>query len=209
MAALTVNNLPPAGVHDDAVRCVFAIELSKKSWIVAMNTPLSDKISGYTLKPCDGKGLLDLCERIRTRVAGETRKRVEIGSCYEARYDGFWLHRLLEAHGIRNYDRHQGCVPVQEASTELDVKHLRSQIADFDDHVGRNVIAARGGSDSVGTRCLIEAVGLLFVGAKEREEPLNTFLVVRAFDGARDFPGHLKLLGKVSFNQEARHDLPF
>ena len=24
-------------------------------------------------------------------------------SCYEAGYDGFWLHRLLEAHGIRNY----------------------------------------------------------------------------------------------------------
>jgi hypothetical protein len=31
--------------HDDAVRCRLAIELSKKSWIVAVNTPLSDKIS--------------------------------------------------------------------------------------------------------------------------------------------------------------------
>ena len=63
-----------------------------------MNTPLSNKISRYTLKPCDGRGLLDLCERIRTRVARETRKRVEIVSCDEAGYDGFWLHRLLEAH---------------------------------------------------------------------------------------------------------------
>ena len=60
-----------------------------------MNTPLSDKISRYTLKPCEGKGLLDLCEQIRMRVAKETRKRVEIVSCYEAGYDGFWLHRLL------------------------------------------------------------------------------------------------------------------
>src|SRR5262249_58013252 len=24
-------------------------------------------------------------------------------SCYEAGYDGFWLHRLLEAHGVRNH----------------------------------------------------------------------------------------------------------
>ena len=103
MEARTVNNLPPAGPHDDAVRCVLAIELSKKSWIVAVNTPLSDKISRYTLKPCDGKGLLDLCEWIRTRVARETTKRVEIVSCYEAGYDGFWLHRLLEARGVRNY----------------------------------------------------------------------------------------------------------
>ena len=102
-AARTVNNLPPARTHNGAVRCVLAIELSKKSWIVAVNTPLSNKISRHTLTPCDGKGLLDLCERIRTRVAGETKKRVEIVSCYEAGYDGFWLHRLLEAHGIRNY----------------------------------------------------------------------------------------------------------
>jgi transposase len=75
MEARTVNHLPPAGAHDGAVRCLLAIELSKKSWIVAVNTPLSDKISRYTLKPCDGKGLLDLCERIRTRVAGDTGKR--------------------------------------------------------------------------------------------------------------------------------------
>ena len=51
MEARTVNNLPPAAPHDDAVRCLLAIELSKKSWIVAVNTPLSDKISRYTLKP--------------------------------------------------------------------------------------------------------------------------------------------------------------
>jgi transposase len=57
MEARTVNNLPPAGTHDDAVRCVLAIELSKKSWIVAVNTPLSDKISRHTVKPCDGKEL--------------------------------------------------------------------------------------------------------------------------------------------------------
>src|ERR1700745_1017224 len=24
-------------------------------------------------------------------------------SCYEASYDGFWLHRLLEGHGVRNH----------------------------------------------------------------------------------------------------------
>jgi transposase len=120
MAARTVNNLPPAGAHDDAVRCVLAIELSKKSWIVAVNTPLSDKISRYTLKPCDGKGLLDLCEWIRTRVAGETRKRVEIVSCYEAGYDGFWLHRLLEAHGISNY-------VIDPASLQVDRRARRAK----------------------------------------------------------------------------------
>jgi transposase len=94
--------------------------LSKKSWIVGVNTPLSDKISGYTLKPCDGKGLLDLCERIRTRVARETGKRVEIVSCDEAGYDGFWLHRLLEAHGIRNY-------VIDPASLQVDRRARRAK----------------------------------------------------------------------------------
>jgi transposase len=120
MEARTVNNLPPAGTDDDAVRCLLAIELSKKSWIVAVNTPLSDKISRHTLKPGDGKELLDLCERIRTRVARETKKRVEIVSCYEAGYDGFWLHRLLEAHGIRNY-------VIDPASLQVDRRARRAK----------------------------------------------------------------------------------
>jgi len=98
MEARTMS-LPPAASHDDVERCFFAIELSKKSWIVAVNTPLSDKISRYTLKACDWKELLKLIERIRTRVAGELKKRVDVVSCYEAGYDGFWLHRLLEARG--------------------------------------------------------------------------------------------------------------
>src|SRR6201996_7371671 len=120
MEARTVNNLLPAASHDDAVGCLVAIELSKKSWIVAVNTPLSDKISRHTSKAGDGKELLDLCERIRTRVARETKRRVEIVSCYEAGYDGFWLHRLLETHGIRNY-------VIDPASLQVDRRARRAK----------------------------------------------------------------------------------
>jgi transposase len=38
MDARTVDSLP-APTHDGAVRCLMAIELSKKNWIVAVNTP--------------------------------------------------------------------------------------------------------------------------------------------------------------------------
>lgn len=103
MEGHTVNNLPPAATDDDVVRCLLAIELSKKSWIIAVNTPLTDKISRHTLEACNWKRLVDLCERIRARVAKETGKRVEMVSCYEAGYDGFWLHRLLDEKGIRNF----------------------------------------------------------------------------------------------------------
>ncbi len=37
METRTVNSLLLAASHDGAVRCLLAIELSKKSWIVAVN----------------------------------------------------------------------------------------------------------------------------------------------------------------------------
>src|SRR5215475_12264888 len=101
MDARTVNNLPPAATHDGAVRCLMTIELSKKSWIVAVNTPLSDKISKYTVKGWNG--LLEVIGKIRARVGRELQRPVEVVSCYEAGYDGFWLHRLLEENGVRNF----------------------------------------------------------------------------------------------------------
>ena len=88
MDARTVNNLPPAAAHDGAVRCLMAIELSKKR-IVALNTPLSEKISRHTLTGWDWKGLLELVDKIRTRVGRELKQPVEVVSCYEAGYDGF------------------------------------------------------------------------------------------------------------------------
>jgi transposase len=102
MTVLTVNN-PPAGTHGEPVRCLFAIELSGMSWVVAFNTPLSEKISRRTLIGCKWKKLLELIEEVRARVSRETGRAVEVISCYEAGYDGFWLHRQLSAHGICNY----------------------------------------------------------------------------------------------------------
>jgi len=121
----TVNNLPPAAADDAIVRGLLAIELSKKSWIVAVNTPLSEKISRYTLKGCDWKGLLELIEKIRTRVARELNRPVEIISCYEAGYDGFWLHRLLEAHGVRNH-------VIDPASVQVDRRARRAKTDNID-----------------------------------------------------------------------------
>jgi transposase len=101
MTDRTVHNLP-AATYDDAVRCLFAIELSKSSWLVAVHTPLADKISRHTVTAGDGQELIALMERVAVRVGRETGRKAEIVSCYEAGYDGFWLHRLLEAHGVRN-----------------------------------------------------------------------------------------------------------
>ena len=71
MTDRTVNNLP-AATHGEPVRCLFAIELSTKSWVIAFNTPLSEKISRRTLTGCKWKGLLELIEQVRARVSRET-----------------------------------------------------------------------------------------------------------------------------------------
>ena len=125
MDARTVNGLPPAAAHDGAVRCAMAIELSKTSWIVAVNTPMSEKISRYTSKGCDRNGLLDLIKKIRSRAGREFERPVEVVSCYEAGYDGFWLHRFLEAHGVRNY-------VINPASVQVDRRARRAKTDSID-----------------------------------------------------------------------------
>src|SRR6202051_1737764 len=102
MTVRTASNLP-AAIHVVMGRCLFAIELSEQSWDIGFITPLSAKSCRPIVSGCDWKGLLDWIEEVRARVSRETGRAVEVLSCYEAGYDGFWLHRLLEAHGIRNY----------------------------------------------------------------------------------------------------------
>jgi transposase len=102
MTVRTVSNLP-AAAHGETVRCLFAIELSKQSWIIGFITPLSTRIGRRTLSGGDWKGLLKLIDEVRGRVSGEMGRTVEVMSCYEAGYDGFWLHRQLEEHGVRNF----------------------------------------------------------------------------------------------------------
>ena len=98
-----MENTPSAGVNNDPVHCFVAIELSKSSWVVGFQTPLSKQTSQYQLKACDAKPLLELIERVRIRIGWQLGRPVEVMSCYEAGYDGFWLHRVLEAHGIHNH----------------------------------------------------------------------------------------------------------
>src|SRR6202035_3336366 len=85
MTVRTVSNLP-AAMHVEMARCLFAIELSKQSWVIAFITPLPAKISRRILSGCDWKGLLDLIEEVRARVSRETGRAVDVLSCYEADY---------------------------------------------------------------------------------------------------------------------------
>jgi transposase len=80
-----------------------ALELSQRTWLVTVHSPDRDRISRHRVGGGDHVGLLRLLERVRERAARALGARPAVVSCYEAGYDGFWLHRLLTAAGITNY----------------------------------------------------------------------------------------------------------
>ena len=98
MQASTMST-PTAG---DNGTIFVAVELSQKSWLVTLHSPDRDRISRHKLEGGDHAGLLALIEKIRARAAEKLGSVPCVVSCYEAGYDGFWLHRLLEAAGIAN-----------------------------------------------------------------------------------------------------------
>jgi len=80
-----------------------ALELSLSSWVVVASAPGEDKASKHGLAACDGPGLLALLDRLRQRAATRCRRPVAVVVMQEAGRDGFWVHRLLEAHGVRSF----------------------------------------------------------------------------------------------------------
>jgi transposase len=99
MQAPTVDT-PTAGRYGTIF---VTIELSQKTWLVTLHSPDRDRISRHKVEGGDHAGLLALIESIRARAALKLGASPKVVSCYEAGYDGFWLHRLLMAAGITNY----------------------------------------------------------------------------------------------------------
>ena len=89
-----------------------AIELSSSSWVIAYRLPANDKAKVHRLEADDGAGLLAFIASLRHRLDPSDDASTLVVSCFEAGRDGFWLHRLLSAHGVINHvvepDQHIG-----------------------------------------------------------------------------------------------------
>jgi transposase len=79
-----------------------ALELSRSTWLVAVHSPVVDKVGQHRLAGGDTEGLLELITRKRMQVAEKLGRPVRVACCFEAGYDGFWLHRWLCAQGVEN-----------------------------------------------------------------------------------------------------------
>lgn len=80
-----------------------ALELSKASWLVAINAPGGDKVSKYTVAAGATTALSAILTRARAQAERWCGESVRIVAIHEAGMDGFWVHRWLEAQGIESH----------------------------------------------------------------------------------------------------------
>ena len=112
----------------DSAKIFAAIELSKASWLVALHLPSHDKISVFQVPGGDVDRLLAILERAReTAKARSVLPTVEIHTCYEAGYDGSWLHRLLHAHGIHNQVVDSASIQVSRRHRNVKTDHTDAE----------------------------------------------------------------------------------
>jgi transposase len=81
-----------------------AFELSKNTWKVGILLPGSAKHSRYAIAGGDLAELTKLLALARERAERSSGKPVRMLSCYEAGYDGHWLHRWLTEQGVVNHE---------------------------------------------------------------------------------------------------------
>ena len=87
---------PAAPTGAETTTLYVAIEISRKSWVVGLKSPLGEKIGLHTLGAADVAGLKGLLEEHRSRAEQSLGRGVEVRVCYEAGYEGFWPARWLQ-----------------------------------------------------------------------------------------------------------------
>jgi transposase len=116
----------PTGGHDGTI--FVAIELSQRRWLVTMHSPARDRLSRHHLAGGDHAGLLGLIEGARERAESRLGYRPAVVSCYEAGYDGFWLHRRLTAAGVENLVFDPASIAVEQRARRAKTDRIDGEV---------------------------------------------------------------------------------
>ena len=152
---MTTGTHPQGGSVCEATLYV-ALELSRRSWVVAMTTGLAAGPWVQTMAPGDWSHWAALLKKARQRFGLPATARVV--SCYEAGRDGFWIHRALTTQGVENH-------VIDSASIEV------------------NRRARRNKTDRIDARKLVRL--LVRVGTGEREAWREVRVPAPAVEAAR------------------------
>ena len=120
---------------EDYATVYVAFELSKAKWKLGVMLPGSTKMSRYTIAGGDLGALTARFAASRTKAA-RTGKPVRIVSCYEAGFDGHWLHRWLTDQGVINHEIDPASIQVsrraRRAKTDrIDLEQLMRALLAF------------------------------------------------------------------------------
>ena len=107
-------------VHPPKTALYGALELSKNSWLLALQFPDRAQPSLYPIRGGDTEGLMAKLIAARDCWAKVSGKAPSIVLCYEAGYDAFWLARFLKARGIE-------CLVVDAASMQVNRRARRAK----------------------------------------------------------------------------------
>jgi transposase len=113
-----MNKQTPDVSFMPALHC--ALELSKNSWLLAIQYPERSQPSLYRIKGGDSAGLIAQLLIARDRCAKAIGDAPSIILCYEAGYDAFWLARFLKARGVE-------CLVVDSTSLQVNRRARRAK----------------------------------------------------------------------------------
>jgi len=112
----------------DVATLYVALELSLKSWVVALRSSASDKVSLKQQPARDQAALLALIDEKQAELYAEGYREVRVVSCYEAGRDGFWLHRRLLEHGVESHVVDAASVSVPQHARRRKTDRLDVQV---------------------------------------------------------------------------------
>ncbi len=78
----------------------FSFELGEGTWKLSFTSGFAEQVFRRSVTSRDRKAVLRAIEAMKKQLGLARDARVV--SCYEAGRDGFWLHRFLVAHGVKN-----------------------------------------------------------------------------------------------------------
>ena len=106
-----MNQISCSATSSHTLHC--ALELSKKSWLLAIQFPDREQPSVYSIKGGDTEKLMAKLTAARDCWAKVSGSLPVISLCYEVGYDAFWLARFLTARGIECLVIDPGSLQVQ------------------------------------------------------------------------------------------------
>ena len=97
----TLHEAGTDGARNTAGHTIYAaVEVSRKSWTVALHTPDAGRIGLHTVPAADTAALAGLIDRARDALERQHGPRPRVLCGYEAGYEGFWLARRLAQLGV-------------------------------------------------------------------------------------------------------------